>query len=78
MMKTITLNYSEAHDFVDKNGHRGYFWDGWDIHRWVPNPSGFISRDGEFKNDRWGMKFTFPVSHDGTWKVKVPDNVEYN
>jgi hypothetical protein len=77
-MKTTILNYSEAHEFVAKNSHRGYFWDGWDIHRWVPNPSGYMSTDGAFKNNRWGMKFVFPVSPEGTWKVKFPNNVEYN
>jgi hypothetical protein len=78
MMKTLTLNYSDAHDFVAKNSHRGYFWDGWNINRWVPNSSGYMSKNGDFRNDRWGMKFVFPVENDGTWSVKVPANVQYN
>jgi hypothetical protein len=77
-MKNVTLNYSDAHRFVANNSHRGYFWDGWDIYRWVPNPSGYTSVNGSFKNGRWGMKFTFPLSQDGTWSIKVPDNVQYN
>lgn len=77
-MKTITLNYSDAHDFVSKNYHRGYFWDGWTINRWVPNPSGYMSKNGSFRNGRWGMKFEFPVTDNGNWEVKVPSNVEYN
>lgn len=78
MMKTLTLDYSKAHGFIESNSHRGYSWDGWDVVRWVPNPSGYTSKDGSFKNGQWGISFRFPVQNDGTWKVKVPSNVEYN
>jgi len=78
MMKTLTLNYSEAHDFVSKNSHRGYFWDGWNISRWVPNPSGFMSKNGMYRNNKWGMSYSYPLQDSGSWEVKVPANVEYN
>lgn len=78
MMKTLTLSYDNAHDFIQKNAHRGYSWDGWDIVRWVPNPSGYTSTQGLFKNGQWGMSYRYPVCSEGTWKVKVPLNVEYN
>lgn len=77
-MKTLTLNYSNAHNFVSQNSHRGYFWDGWTINRWVPNASGYMSKDGAFRNGKWGMQFSFPVNDEGNWEVKVPSNVEYN
>ncbi len=77
-MKTLTLDYSNAHDFVSQNSHRGYFWDGWDIVRWVPNPSGYTSKDGSFKNGQWGMSYRYNVGTDGAWKVKAPSNVQYN
>ncbi len=77
-MKTITLNYSEAENFVSQNKHRGYFWDSWTIKRWVPNPSGYSSVNGSFKNGAWGMEYSFPVTDSGQWSVKVPANVEYN
>ena len=77
-MKTLNLNYSEAHDFVEKNKHRGYFWNSWDIVRWVPNPSGYTSTDGSFKNNQWGMSYRYVADKNGIWKVKVPSNVEYN
>ena len=77
-MKTITLNYNDAHSFVSDNKHRGYFWDGWTIKRWVSNPSGYMSTNGSFKNNRWGMEFSFTVNDGGNWEVKVPVNVEYN
>jgi hypothetical protein len=77
-MKTIMLDYTKAHDFVSSSSHRGYYWDGWDIVRWVPNSSGYTSKNGVFKNGQWGMSYRYPVSNDGTWKIKVPANVEYN
>lgn len=77
-MKTLTLNYDKAHNFVLDNKHRGYFWDGWTIKRWVANPSGYMSANGSFKNNRWGLEFSFPVNDSGDWEVKVPSNVEYN
>lgn len=77
-MKTITLSYSDADNFVGSNSHRGYFWDGWNIKRWVPNPSGYSSQNGAFKNGMWGLEFNFPVNDNGEWLVKVPSNVEYN
>lgn len=75
MMKTLTLNYDEAHDFISKNSRRGYFWNGWDIVRWVPNPSGFMQENGMYRNNTWGLSYNFPLNDDGTWSVKVPSNV---
>lgn len=66
----IELTYSEAHKFVEQNAKRGYFWNGWDIVRWVPNENGFSMRNGMFKNGRWGISFTSTVTDSGTWKVK--------
>lgn len=66
----IELTYSEAHKFVKDNAKRGYFWDGWNIVRWVPNENGFSMRNGMFKNGRWGISFVSPVTDSGTWKVK--------
>jgi len=77
-MKTVQLNYSNVDNFVESNSHRGYFWNGWDIKRWVPNPSGYMSKNGSFRNGKWGMDFSFPLESDGTWNVKVPKNVEHN
>lgn len=66
----IELNYQEAHDFVSKNTKRGYFWDGWDIVRWVPNNLGYSMPNGSFKNGEWGLEFRSKVSDNGTWMVK--------
>lgn len=64
------LDYSTAHQYVESMSHRGYFWDGWDIVRWVPNPSGYSSRNGMFRNGRWGITFRSTVSPEGLWRLK--------
>lgn len=66
----IELDYSQAHDFVAKNARRGYYWDGWDIVRWVRNDNGFSMKNGMFKNGQWGISFRSTVSDKGTWRVK--------
>lgn len=74
-MKTLTLNYDEAHEFVESNKHRGYFWDGWNIVRWVPNASGFMKKNGMYRNNSWGLSYTFPFNNSGDWTVRAPSNV---
>ena len=64
------LNYDDAHAYVDSMQHRGFYWDGWDIARWVPNQNGYSSKNGAFKNGRWGIVFRTKVSDAGTWRVK--------
>jgi hypothetical protein len=66
----LELDYSAAHQYVESMSHRGYFWDGWDIVRWVPNESGYSSKRGSFKNNKWGIIFRSPVDNDGIWRVK--------
>ncbi|CAB4146000.1 hypothetical protein UFOVP1491_6 [uncultured Caudovirales phage] len=70
MTNYVELNWDEAHDFVSKNAHRGYFWDGFEIVRWVPNENGYSSKNGMYKNDMWGFSFNSKVSEKGTWKLK--------
>ncbi len=74
-MKTLILNYNEAHSFIENNSHRGYYWDGWNMVRWVPNHSGFMQKNGMYRNGRWGVSYTFPVNESGNWDIKVPANV---
>jgi hypothetical protein len=66
----MELNYEQAHEYVDSMSHRGYYWDGWDIVRWVPNPNGYSSKNGMYKNGRWGITFKSTASSKGTWKLK--------
>lgn len=66
----IELNYKEAHKFVADNTRKGYFWDGWDIVRWIPNENGYTMKNGVFRNEKWGIEFRSKVTQQGTWKVK--------
>lgn len=72
-MKTVKLNYDQAHEFVEKNEQRGYFWNGWDIARWVPNHDGYAKPNGMYRKGLWGFCYKFPLNNDGTWSVKVPN-----
>lgn len=68
--KYLELDHDNAHEYVNSMTHRGFYWDGWDIVRWVPNDNGFSSKNGMFKNGRWGIIFRTKVSDDGLWRVK--------
>lgn len=70
MSTYMELDHDDAHAFVEKNAFRGYFWDGWDIVRWVKNPNGFSSKNGMFRNGTWGMYYRSPVQVSGKWRVK--------
>ena len=63
------LNYSEAHDFVSRNGSLGFYWDGWDIIKWTANPNGYTQKNGMFRNNEWGFFVKIPCTDQGTWKV---------
>ncbi len=66
----IELDYDSAHNFVEENSRRGYFWDGWEIVRWVKNPNGFSSKNGSFRNGSWGLLYRSPIQENGKWRVK--------
>ena len=66
----LELNYKQAHEFVAKNSHKGYFWDGWTIVRWIPNTNGFSMKNGMFRNNQWGISFKSEMTNQGTWRVK--------
>ena len=66
----LELDYKAAHEYVESMSNRGFFWEGWDIVRWVPNQNGFSSKNGVFKHGRWGVTFRTNVSDNGTWKLK--------
>ena len=59
-MKTLNLNYSEAHDFVEKNKHRGYFWNSWDI---VSAPQGLLQDIVS--------RVLHPGQHMNTWMITL-------
>jgi len=63
------LNYDQALAFVDGNVDKGFYWDGWDIIKWTPNPNGFSQKNGMYRNEQWGFSVRIPLTDQGTWKV---------
>jgi hypothetical protein len=68
-MAKITLNYEQAHNFVEKNKKEGFFWDGYTIVRWAPSKSAFMDPKGMFRNNKWGFANRYRLKSDGTWDV---------
>lgn len=68
-MQTIELNYDQAHDFVEKNKKNGFYWDGWTIVKWTPNPAGYSQTNGMFRKGRWGYAYRYFLTKKGTWKI---------
>ena len=63
------LNYDQAHDFVEKNKSKGFFWDGYTIVKWSPGHNGFTQTNGMFRNNKWGYANKFHMTENGTWRV---------
>jgi hypothetical protein len=68
-MPKITLNYKEAHDFVEKNKKNGFFWDGYTMIKWTPGHNGYMQKNGMFRNNQWGYASKYEVTKIGTWDV---------
>jgi hypothetical protein len=68
-MPKITLNYDEAHNFVEKNKKLGFFWDGYTIVRFAPHKAAYTDPMGMFKNNKWGFANRYPLTSKGTWEI---------
>lgn len=68
-MSKISLNWEEAHDFVEKNQSKGFFWDGYTIVRWSPSNNGLLQKNGMYKNNKWGYATRFKVNDKGRWEL---------
>jgi len=68
-MPKLTLNYEQAHSFVEKNKSQGFFWDGYTIVKWSPSKNGYMQPNGLFKNDKWGYSNRYNLKPDGTWDL---------
>ena len=69
MSNYTELDYEQAHNFVNDNADKGFYWNGWNIVKWTPNPNGYTQKNGMFRNGRWGFFVTIPCSDNGSWKV---------
>ena len=68
--KLRTMNYKQAHQFVDRSKSR-FYWDGWTLCKFTPKAAGAMSKDGVYRFGRWGFESRVEVGHDGTWSVYV-------
>lgn len=65
----INLDYDAAHEYVDRMG-KNVTWNGWTIEVHRPNPRGFVSPDGVYRNGRWGFLTRIAPDANGTWRVR--------
>lgn len=67
-MSLVTMNYEEAHAFVEK-ARIDVRWENYDLVFFKPTPFGFTNVSGAYRKGKWGMESRVTVSDDGTWKV---------
>ena len=68
-MAKITLNYDQAHSFVEKNKKNGFFWDGWTIVKWSPSNNGFMQKNGMYYEGKWGYSNRHDFNSQGLWEL---------
>ena len=71
MSNFVYLDYDQAHDYVEREQKRGkaVYWDGWNIVSFRKNPSGFMRKDGAFRNGSWGTIRSIRPNKYGKWRV---------
>ena len=68
-MAYISLNYDQAHSLVEKHSKNGFFWEGYTLVKWTPNPNGYMQKNGMFRNNQWGFASKYQVTKNGTWEI---------
>ena len=68
-MLKITLDYEQAHKFVEKNKQNGFFWDGYTIVKWTPGSNGYMQKNGMFRENKWGYSSRYNVTSSGMWEL---------
>ena len=69
MSNIVELNYAQAHEFVEKNKNKGFYWDGYTIVKFSPSKNGFTSKDGLYRNGQWGYSVRYNLKDNGTWEI---------
>lgn len=75
-MPFLTLNYDQAHDFVEDQQNLGndVRWDGWDIVFFKPSAKAVTAKEGVCRNGQWGFEKYVSVNSNGVWSI--PSNYE--
>jgi len=68
-MANISLTYDQAHSLVEKHSKNGFFWEGYTLVKWTPNPNGYMQKNGMFRNNQWGFASKYQVTKNGTWEI---------
>jgi hypothetical protein len=68
-MPKISLNYDQAHQFVEKNKANGFYWDNYTIVKFSPHSAAYMDKKGSYKNNKWGFANRYDVKENGTWDL---------
>jgi hypothetical protein len=68
-MAKVTLDYNQAHNFVEKNKKQGFYWDGYSIMKWTPGHNGYMQKNGMYRNNQWGYSLRYEVNTLGMWEI---------
>lgn len=68
-MAKITLNYEQAHSFVEKNKVNGFYWDGYTIVKFSPHKGAYTDKLGMFRNNKWGFSNRYSLNSNGSWDI---------
>lgn len=69
----MIIQYEQAEDAVKELNIESadhYYWDGWTICKFTPNPVAMWSQDGSYNRFfGWGFVSKYSVDQDGLWHI---------
>lgn len=66
---TITDLNDDLKKLNRSKGNSVFSWNGWTIEKFTPSGRAPFSKDGVFRNGKWGFLTRYEVNDDGTWQV---------
>lgn len=67
----VIKSVKQAEKFVNQQKRAGndVRWDNYDIVFWRESEKGVTSKDGAFRNGKWGFENRFAVNESGEWNI---------
>lgn len=69
----MIIKYDTAEDSVkqlNRESESHYYWDGWTICKFQPDPVAIWSKDGAYNRYfGWGIETRYNVDKDGSWRI---------
>lgn len=67
----VIKSVKQAEKFVTQQKRMGndVRWDNYDIVFWRESEKGVTSKDGAFRNGKWGFENRFAVNESGEWNI---------